>query len=345
MNGWLHQRRPVIIEFGPVRLVLLVVLVIVATVSRLATIAGHTPAALHLLRSAGTCAGAGPLFLRQSCGPGEPRPRTLPRCHEADVQSCYLSALLDQSLGDGETAVSALRQVTQAGYRRPYADVLLAYNLGTRGESTEAATVWRACGGPDCETLLIRAGTRDACGVAAALSDASPRASFCLGALARGAGELDDGIAWFRRAFDGSTSRRATEPAAPAAEHEVSRAEVLYRMGEIELARGRLDEARRLTAECLDTDPEHYWGWFQHALLLAREGNSKRAIQELERLIGRYPAHGAAMLNLGLMYESIGDNKAAEHWFLEARKVLPDQSLADAPLRRVRTTGSLSRQP
>jgi len=139
--------------------------------------------------------------------------------------------------------------------------------------------------------------------------------------------------------------RRAVEPAAPAAENDVSRADVLYRMGEIELARGRVAEARHFTSECLAADTEHYWGRFQWALLLSRAGDTKGAIQELERLIGRYPAHGAAMLNLGLLYESIGNKKTAEYWFLEARKVLPDQSLADVHLRRLRGPGSPSRLP
>jgi tetratricopeptide (TPR) repeat protein len=328
-----------------VRTVVLIALILTAAGSRLVTIAGHTPAALQLLRSAGECANVGPLFLRASCGPRESRLTTFPDCHGDDVQGCYFSALLHQAFGDGETAVSALRQVTKAGYRRPYANVLLAYNLRRRQESAEAAAVWRTCGGPDCETLLIRAGTTDACGVAAALSDGSPRSAFCLGALARYADKLDDAMAWFRRALDGIPLRRAAEPVAPAGETEVSLAEVLYRMGEIELARGRLVEARQLTSQCLAADPEHYWGWFQWALLLARAGDSKGAIQELERLIGRYPTHGAAMLNLGLLYESIGDGKTAEHWFLEARKVLPDQSLADVQLQRVRRAGPLSWLP
>lgn len=327
------------------RIVVLIAMVVTAAGSRLVTIAGHTPAALQLLRSVGECANTGPLFLRASCGPGESRLQTFPGCHGDDVQGCYLAALLHQALGDGETAVSALRQVTQAGYRRPYANVLLAYNLRRRQESAEAAAVWRTCGGPDCETLLIRVGTSDACGVAAALSDRSSRSAFCLGALARYADTLDDAMAWFRRALEGITLRRAAEPAAPAVENDVSRAEILYRMGEIELARGRLVEARQLTSQCLTADPEHYWGRFQWALLLSRAGDTKGAIEELERLIARYPAHGAAMLNLGLLYESIGDNKTAEYWFLEARKVLPDQRLADVQLRRLRGAGPRSRLP
>jgi tetratricopeptide (TPR) repeat protein len=116
-------------------------------------------------------------------------------------------------------------------------------------------------------------------------------------------------------------------------------------MGEIEFARGRLAEARQLTSQCLAADPEHYWGWFQSALLLAATGDSKAAIQELQRLIRRYPAHGAAILNLGLLYEQAGDNKMAEYWFLEARKVLPDKGLADDQLRRLRGSGRPSRLP
>jgi tetratricopeptide (TPR) repeat protein len=323
-----------------VRLLVLIVLVIAAACSRLVTIAGHAPAALQLLQRAGTCPNAGPLFLRAPCGLTEPRPDTAPRCDaDDDVHGCYLAALFRQARGDGEADVSELRRVTQAGYRRPYANALLAYNLRRRGEPAEAAAVWRSCGGADCETLLVRAATMDTCGAAASLSDRSPQSTFCLGTLTRHAGTLDDAMAWFERALEGSTLRPAAQATAPA-ERDVSRAEVLYRMGEIELARGRLAEARRLTSECLAAEPQHYWGSFQWALLLARDGDTKGGIQQLERLIAHYPAHGAAMLNLGLMYESIGDSKTAEHWFLEARKVLPDPSLADAPLERVRKAGA-----
>jgi tetratricopeptide (TPR) repeat protein len=324
-----------------VRLLALIVLVVAAVCSRLVTIAGHAPAAFQLLQRAGTCANAGPLFLRAPCGLKEPRPDAAPRCDaDDDVHGCYLAALLRQARGDGEADVSELRRVAQAGYRRPYANALLAYNLRRRGEPAESAAVWRSCGGADCEALLVRAGTMDACGVAASLSDGSPPSTFCLGTLTRQAGRFDDAMAWFRRALEGSTLRPAAQAAAPA-ERDVSRAEVLYRMGEIELARGRLAEARRLTSECLAADPQHYWGVFQWALLLARDGDSKGGIQQLERLIAMYPTHGSAMLNLGFMHESIGDNKTAEYWFLEARKMLPDPSLADAPLERVRKAGAL----
>jgi tetratricopeptide (TPR) repeat protein len=76
-------------------------------------------------------------------------------------------------------------------------------------------------------------------------------------------------------------------------------------------------------------------------MLLARDGNRQAAIAELERLLELYPAHGAAMLNLGLLHESIGNLGAAEHWYIEARKVLPNKALADAQLRRLKAAGMI----
>jgi tetratricopeptide (TPR) repeat protein len=153
-----------------------------------------------------------------------------------------------------------------------------------------------------------------------------------MGALARQSGRFEDALTWFRGALDGMTPGSAGEAAART--HGLTRADIQYRIGETELVLGRVPDAKRHTLDCLAAEPEHYWGWFQWGLILAAEGDRAEAIRELERLVARYPEHGAAMMHLGMQYRAAGDRVTAERWFLRARAVLPDKSLADAELHR-----------
>lgn len=308
-------------------------LVLVANGARLADIGAHASTALGLARKAGRCADAGPLFLRTSCVAESSEPTATGECRPDDAHGCYVEAMALQAHGQGDAAIAPLRRVVDAGYRLQFSTALLALQLIRHGDAAEAAAVWRRCPADDCETLLVRAGTPDTCPAAAALTHQAPRASVCMGALVRQAGHLEEALTWFRRALDGMVSGSAGESAALA--HGLSRADVLYRMGETELVLRRLPEARRLTLECLAAAPEHYWGWFQWGEILAAEGDRAGAIRELERVVARYPEHGAAMMHLGMLYRSGGERAMAERWFLRARAVLPDKSLADVELRQL----------
>lgn len=308
-------------------------LALVAGGARLADVGADLAAALGLVRAAGRCGVAsGPLFLRSACRAESRAPGATAACRPGDVHGCYVAAVARQAGGEGEAAIPALRRVVESGYRLPFSATLLALQLSRQGQAAEAAAVWRRCPADDCETLLLRAGTRDTCTAAASLTNRDPPASACLGSLDRQSGHLEDALTWFRRALDGMAPGSDGELAARA--HGVTRADALYLMGETELAMGRLPDARRHTLDCLAADPEHYWGGFQWGVILGVEGDRAGAIRELERLVARYPEHGAAMLHLGTLYRAAGDRAMADRWFLRARAVLPDKSLADAELRR-----------
>jgi hypothetical protein len=62
-----------------------------------------------------------------------------------------------------------------------------------------------------------------------------------------------------------------------------------------------------------------------------------RAIRELERVVARYPGHAAAMMHLGVLHRLAGERAIAEEWFLRARTLLPDKTLADIELDQLRT--------
>ncbi len=179
--------------------------------------------------------------------------------------------------------------------------------------------------------------------MAATLTSGSRSAAFCLGRLYRDQNRLDEATAQFEQALAAEPARTEGVPRSVTAERTVSTADILYRLGEIELARGNVKGAGTFTQEALQLEPRHYWALFQEAMILAREGNRQAAIAELERLLEWYPAHGAAMLNLGLLRESTGDLGAAEHWYLQARKVLPNPDLADTQLRRLKAVGASRR--
>jgi tetratricopeptide (TPR) repeat protein len=307
-------------------------LVLLTGATRIAGVAADVPAGLSLARAASRCAADGPLFLRSACPLDGVTPTAAAECRPDRVHGCYLQAVARQAGGEGEAAIPALRRVVESGYRLPFSATLLALQLSRQGQAVEAGAVWRRCPADDCETLLLRAGTRDTCTAAAALTNQDARASACMGSIDRQSGHPENALTWFQRAIDGMAPGSAGELAARA--HGLTRADLLYLMGETELALGRLPDAKRHTLECLAAEPDHYWGGFQRGLILAAEGDRPGAIRGLERLVARYPEHGAAMMHLGMLYRAAGDRATAERWFLRARDVLPDKSLADAELRR-----------
>lgn len=313
------------------RIAVALALMLLSGGARLAGVGAQVSSALGLVQAAGQCGASGPLFLRAVCASERVSPVAVGECHPGDVHHCYVEAVARQARR-GEDSIAALRQVVDAGYRLPFSVTLLALQLSRQGQAAEAAAVWRRCPADDCETLLLRAGTRETCTAAAALTNQDPRTSACMGSIDRQAGHLDNAVTWFQRALDGMAPGSAGELAART--HGLTRADLLYLMGETELAMGRLPAAKRHTLDCVAAEPGHYWGEFQRAVILAAEGDRTGAIRALERLVVRYPEHGAAMMHLGMLYRAAGDRATAERWFLRARDVLPDKSLADAELRR-----------
>lgn len=297
--------------------------------------AAHVPVALMLSKAAGTCPEAGPLFLGNRCRPLASTAIDQALCSTDDPQGCYLHALARQS--QGKASMTELGRAVAARYRSPFADTLLVFQLDQAGATGDARRLWMQLGDPVLETLLVGAGTLNACHVAARVTLDGPAASFCLGVLYRASGRLDEALAWLQRALPGAPLSRAPTTVLRDA---FTRADVLYRIAETELARGHVEEARRLTAECLEADPDHYWGRFQWAMIAAQSGHRDEAIRDLHRLVERYPHHAAAMVNLGLLHEAAGDAASAEYWLLRARPLLPDKELADGPLRRLRTPSS-----
>src|SRR5204862_238860 len=99
------------------------------------------------------------------------------------------------------------------------------------------------------------------------------RASFCLGELLQQTGRLDEALVQFQTALALTGVGSATGSGAPLAGAIPSRADVFYRMADVELARGRLAESARLNAECLALEPDHYWGRFLRALILWQNGD------------------------------------------------------------------------
>lgn len=296
----------------------------------------NTPMALELVHAAGRASDAGPLFLKRQ---GSQTPRRLPACTGCrtlgDAHGSYLEAMACQASGQGDECLGALRRLEAAGYRGSYSSALLSLALHAQGRVADAESVWVRCPGLECEALLVRAGTRQACSAAAVLTRGGRRAAFCLGDLLRREGDLDAAMAQFGQALAAGPDDRDTGTRSVTAEPAASAADILYRMGEVDLARGNIVSAQRSTDLCLEREPRHYWGAFQQAMLFWRAGDRGAAIAQLERVIEWYPGHGAALLNLGLLHEAEGDLEAARQWFLAARNVLPDKELADVQLRRV----------
>lgn len=281
-----------------------------------------------------TCREAGPLFLRQACPGAGPAADVAP----GDVPASYARALAEQAAGRGGRAIAELRATSAASYRHPFAAVLLAHHLSRAGRGAEAQEAWRSAGASEGETLLLRAGTVETCTSAAALTGNGARASFCLGVRARNDRDFDAAMTWFRRAEAGSVRVEADDFPELAAERSVDRGEVLYRMAEVELTRGRTAEAQRLNDACLAERPEHYWCRLVRALLVA-EKDPRAAIQDLEALVARHPGHGAALFHLGRLHGDAGDLAAARRWLGRAREALPDPTLAERELRRLDGSG------
>ena len=310
-----------------------VVLLVLLLAPQLSAALGHLPLSLALAHAAGRNPKAGPLFLGIAPAAAGGGDSVCDRQSDGDPHATYLRVLLCQAEGRGHDDIERRRSVAMAGFRRPFSQALLAFALQTHGQQAQARRVWQACPSGSCETLLVRAGTIDACRAAAALGDGGRRAAFCMGALVRNRGPLDEALHWYERAL---ASQPHDDSAGQSTDLPPSAAEILYRMGEIEIARGNLPQAWTFTNKCLAEQPDHYWGLFQHAMLVAREGKTNEAIAELERTLQRYPVHGAALFNLGLLYQSAGNPAEAERCFVDALKIASVRAWAEAELERLK---------
>lgn len=291
----------------------------------------------YLLFAAASDRGAGPVFLGVPDRLGLKTPEHVPSSRLAAGRSAsYLSVLVRQASGRGTGDVHVLRALVAAGFRHEYSSALLALRLAQAGQTEEAAAVFDRCPAARCEVLLVRASTPRTCGVADSLSRGTRVSAYCLALSLRRDGRLDEAMAQFERALAATAVRAGRQDGAAVVDAAPSPSDVLYRMGEIELTRGNLPRAWQRTRESLQGAPRHYWAWFQRAILLAREGRRQAAISELEALLGEYPAHGAAMLNLGQLEELEGHATAAERWYLRAADTLPDKAPAEKSLRRLR---------
>jgi len=286
--------------------------IFLAGATKLLTEIARVPVALELGHAAGRHAASDPLFL---AGSNVRTPRLEGACAEQvadkDLSGMYLTALACRTVGRGDLAIAKLRVLTAVRFRLPLSSAMLALELHRKNAVIEAAAVWQTCPADACEELLTRSGTIETCSAAASLSNGGRRASFCMGELLRHEGNLDEAMTWFERALKAPGGDITKEAPSAVADPISSTAEILYRMGEVEFVRGRLESSWRFTIAALQHDPNHYWAPFQRARLLAREGRAREAIAELLDLIKRYPTHGAAMLNLGNLYESHGDLSAA----------------------------------
>ncbi|PIE24174.1 MAG: RNA polymerase subunit sigma [Planctomycetota bacterium] len=88
------------------------------------------------------------------------------------------------------------------------------------------------------------------------------------------------------------------------------------------------DAAIHAYNESRELDPSNADNSFHLARLLERQGNEEEALEIYEDYVARHPANVALLMNLGLLYEDIGEWKHAERCFRTVLDHQPDNDRA-----------------
>ncbi|MFZ4601006.1 MAG: tetratricopeptide repeat protein [Caulobacterales bacterium] len=106
------------------------------------------------------------------------------------------------------------------------------------------------------------------------------------------------------------------ESGSPTIDILMERAQIATASGDTSLAKQFLDEATRLK-------PDYAEAWNRRAILAFDQQNYTAAIGDIQEALKREPRHFGALAGLGMIYESLGQEKAALAAYRDAVTVNP----------------------
>ncbi|MBU6373748.1 MAG: tetratricopeptide repeat protein [Alphaproteobacteria bacterium] len=106
------------------------------------------------------------------------------------------------------------------------------------------------------------------------------------------------------------------ESGSPTIDILMERAQIATASGDTELAKQYLDEATRLK-------PDFAEAWNRRAILSYDQENYGAAIEDIQEALKREPRHFGALAGLGMIYESLGQERAALAAYEDAIAVNP----------------------
>jgi len=249
-------------------------------------------------------------------------------------QSNYWRGFTELASGHMISDLRRFKTLTESDYRSFSAAFLYGFSLYRSGDIQSALDHWRSASDGNCEILLERTGSIDACRMAILISPTNSEPYFCLGLALRNSRNLADALSAFQSALLRNTSIPAKPLLKPFSEG-YSPASVNYHIGEIYLLTGQLQKAESYFDEAMRLDPMHYWAPLQKADIenrLHRRPEVAKAI--LLSLLNQYPSHVAAILSLGCLCENDENLPCAVQHYERALSIAPNHSLSLAFLSR-----------
>ena len=109
------------------------------------------------------------------------------------------------------------------------------------------------------------------------------------------------------------------------------------------MSRGDSTAAHALLSGAVETDPNYAEAWNKRATLYYLEGDYLRSIADIRRALALEPRHFGALMGLGLIYDSLGEDRAALTAYRAALAIHPH--MADAKARVDALTVRLEGRP